>query len=71
MADPTDMDQDADIAPPSSEQAPKGRHVAVSHHGKVTTHATPEAAAKAQDAHHRTAVARNARHVGRAIDGKK
>lgn len=71
MTDQTDMDEDADITPPSSEQTPKGRNVAVSHHGRVTTHATPEAAAKAQDAHHRTAVARNARHVGRAVSGKK
>lgn len=67
-----DMDEDADAGPPSSEKgAPKGRHVAVSHHGKVTTHTTPEAAEKAQDAHHRTAIARNARHVGRVVNGKK
>lgn len=54
-----DDDSDTDAGPASSERAPKGRHVSVSHSGKVTAHETPEAAKQAQDAHHSAAMARH------------
>lgn len=66
-----DKDEDVDTGPPSSEPAPNARNIAVSHHGKVTSHATPEAAEKAQDDHHRTAVARHHKSVGRVVNGGK